>query len=720
MTVKELAAVANRPSSRLLAALNSGILNSGKASLGSKLEDHRLLVELVKLMGLRPVFKTNPVATVITDRDAHPRPPACPADCVPRPPVVAVLGHVDHGKTTLLDAFRASRMVDGEFGGITQHIAAFTVSLSSVAVQAGVADLADSLSDILSDHITFVDTPGHAAFSAIRARGAAATDIMVLVVAADDGVMPQTVESIRFAKEQNTPIVVAINKIDKKEADVACVIEELALHGVVVEQLGGEIQSVEISALKRINLHRLLEAICLQAELMQIRADPTGPAEAVVLESKLEHGIGKVATCLVTRGQLQKTPASGPLVASEAICSPRMILNDRGERITSVSPGYVAKVAGWKDLPPAGSLVLELTSMSEATEVIRFRRNIRMQKKAEEDHSAYLDKMAPYQEQYNEFLRERAKSPRVMWRKLSANRPDFQSVIQATQSGVPVLPLLIKTDVHGSLEAIRTILSTCPSDECVLEFGQSGVGPLTESEVETAEALDATVLLFNVTPLPRAVQLAESLHVSVRQHNIIYRLAEDVREMVNQLLPSSFVEKVVGEAEILQLFEVKESRGGGSKPLRIPVAGCRCTKGVLLAGGQGAPKLPPDQALLGEVVAVHYRLIRPTRSSSNVNEDHSDGDEAGTVLVSRAICRSLRHERTAVDSIRKGVECGLALTDPEISAGSSKGKLRVLDPSENFISNWQVGDVVQCYVLLREHRKSRWEFETKTSSTHDS
>ncbi|TPP60489.1 Translation initiation factor IF-2 mitochondrial [Fasciola gigantica] len=624
ITVRELADIARRPHSLLVATLNSGILSSGPVRINTKIEDRSLLTSVVNLMGFRPVFKTQAMLRM-EDKDARKRyePPASPDSCVPRPPVVAILGHVDHGKTTLLDALRSSRMVDEEYGGITQHLAAFSVSLMDVAKQAGIIDISSTISGLMTNSITFLDTPGHAAFSSIRARGAMVTDIVILVVAADDGVMPQTVESIRFAKEAKTPIVVAINKIDKKGTDVGYVIEGLASHGVVAEQLGGDVQAVEISALKRMNLQSLLEAVILQAELMQIKADPTGPAEGVVLESKVEHGTGKVATCLVTRGVLRKTPEGGNLVAGEA-------------------SWWVPAFTG---------------------------RQVRMQQKAVEDHEAYTVRMAPYKAQYEEFLKERSKTARTEWRKFGKNRPDLISIMDSEKSNLPTLHLLIKADVHGSVEAIEKLFSTCPSDQCVVELGLVGVGPLTESEVEHAEALG-------------------------------------------------------GEAEILQLFQVKESRGTG-KPMRTPVAGCRCIKGHLLAGQPSAKSFLYESIASG-AVATYYRVVRPKRQSSNrinpstspteshPNESQLDEDKdalsTGTILINRGICRSLRHERTVVDSVRKGVECGLILVtdEPEDSK-----LLAASDRGDAFFSDWQPGDIIQCYVLVPEPRTVEWQFETK-------
>lgn len=718
MTVGELASVARREPQLVLSTLNYGILANDKASLNTKIKDRALLVSLVNLMGLRPQFDTQ-TQRIPVDRDAHPRPPALPTECVPRPAVVAVLGHVNHGKTTLLDSLRASRMAEQEYGGITQHLAAFTVSMSAVAVQAGVKDPFNSPFRGLTDYITFLDTPGHAAFSGIRARGASATDIVILVVAADDGVMPQTVESIRFAKEAGAAIVVAINKMDKREANSARVMADLATHGVVVEHLGGDVQSVEISALKRINLHSLLDAVCVQAEIMQLCADPNGLVEGFVLESNVEHGVGKVATCLVTRGRLQKAPNTGPLVAGEATCSPRLLFDDLGEQVASVPPGFVAKVAGWKELPPAGATLLELDSLSRATEVVRFRRTMRMNRKTEEDHAAYVARMAPYQAEYTAHLQHREKFHRSLWSMLKNSRPDLAHLAYPDGKQRITLPLLIKADVQGSLEAIKTLLSTCPSDECTIEIGLSSVGPLTKSEVANAKALNATVLLFNVPTLPEAAKLAETEGVQIKHYNIIYRLGEDVRDMITHRLPPLTVEKVVGEAEVLALFVVKEPRSTGS-PLSVPVAGCRCVRGQLFSNLNSASVLD----LVGDAVSINYRVIRPFKTAAakttsshpnplaSTDSPASDDASLESVVVSQAACRSMRHQKTLVDCVRRGVEFGISLTTSEPLAHSDK-RPRVSSgdsPSDNFVSNWEIGDRIQCYVILHEPRKILWTF----------
>ncbi|GLH05257.1 Translation factor GUF1 homolog, mitochondrial [Gryllus bimaculatus] len=398
----------------------------------------------------------------VKDKDVKKRPPPDPSVLKPRPPVVTIMGHVDHGKTTLLDALRHTAVVASEFGGITQHIGAFSVKLNSGK---------------RNETITFLDTPGHAAFKAMRARGAEATDIVVLVVAADDGVMEQTVESIRMAKEANVPIVVAINKIDKSDADVERTKKALLSAGIQVEDFGGDVQVVEVSALKGTNLDLLVEVISLQAQLLELKADPTGLVEGVVIESSTNVHRGKLATIIVQRGTLKK---GAVLVAGTAWAKVRGMFDDKGQPLLSGSPSTPVEIIGWRDLPSAGDEVLEVDN---------------------EEYKAQLEK---------KWLMGRRKVRR------EGPRPK-----EIEEDNSPHVSIILKGDVDGSVEAILDVLETYNSnDDCQLSVIHYGVGQVTENDIELAETFG-------------------------------------------------------GEANVLQQFEVNEGRH------KVPVAGCRCTKGVL-------------------------------------------------------------------------------------------------------------------------------------------
>ncbi|CAH8441310.1 unnamed protein product [Heterobilharzia americana] len=715
ISVKELSSATKIPTDIILETLNSSLVTKRKANISSILEDKRIIETLVRLMGFTPAFRHQIVDEEV-DRDIYPKLPCPPENCEPRPPIVAVLGHVNHGKTTLLDTLRSTRVVDEEFGGITQHLGAFTVSLSSIEQNAG-CKLSSSVS--FSSSITFLDTPGHAAFSGIRLRSAKVTDIMLLVVAADDGVKPQTVEAIRFAKETDTPIVVAINKIDKHEANLDNVVRGLATYEVITEQLGGDVQAVPISALNRINLSGLLEAIVLQAEIMQLKADRTGLAEGVILESETLHGIGKVATCLVTQGTLRKSPKSGPLIAGEVICTPRMLMNDTWEPVDSVYPGFVARIAGWKDMPSAGNLMLELRSKSHASEIQQYRRHIKMQNKAKEDRDAYDLRMSSYREFRKEYTQKRLSLHRSERSRFSKQNRNASCFWEESHDRIS-LPLLIKSDVQGALEAIKTLLSTCP-DQCQIEYCLTGIGPLTESEVEAAVGAKATVLLFNVDALPEAINKAQKKNVEIKEFNIIYRLAEEVRELVNERLPLISTQKIIGEAEILQLFTVKVPKSV-VKAGYLPVAGCRCITGTIVTNMTKINPILMDLGITDEAVALSYRVVRPGHDSSSQVDKHrkssvndpnhtyeDDHSTSSDIIVNQAECYSLRHEKTVVDSIKKGVDCGIALVSSKLSEAAEKN--RNLSATD-FISDWKVGDTIQCCVIVKQKPVVKWDFDT--------
>jgi translation initiation factor IF-2 len=441
---------------------------------------------------------------------------------VPRPPIVTIMGHVDHGKTSLLDAIRHANVVAGEAGGITQHIGAYQVTAPNGA------------------KITFIDTPGHAAFTAMRARGAKVTDIVVLVVAADDGVMPQTIEAIRHAKAANAPIIVAINKIDKPEADPQRVMQELLQYDVQVEAFGGETLSVEVSATKGTNLDKLLEAIALQAELLNLVADADRSAEGTVIEARLDRGRGPVATVLVQRGTLK---VGALVVAGSQWGRVRALVDDKGEPVEEAKPSTPVEVLGFSGAPEAGDRVAVVDSEARAREITEYRERQRREK-----------------------LVARGQSVRT-------SLSDMMTNLKA--QGRKEVALVVKGDVQGSVEAITAALETLGTEEVIARVIHAGVGGVTESDVTLAAASQAVILGFNVRAHKEARELAEEQGIEIRYYNIIYNLVDDVKAAMSGLLAPTLRETMLGNAQILEVFNI--SKVGN-------VAGCRVTDGVVQRG----------------------------------------------------------------------------------------------------------------------------------------
>jgi translation initiation factor IF-2 len=480
---------------------------------------------------------------------------------VPRPPIVTIMGHVDHGKTSLLDAIRHSNVVAGEAGGITQHIGAYQV------VAPG------------GQTITFIDTPGHAAFTAMRARGAKVTDIVVLVVAADDGVMPQTIEAIRHAKAAKAPIIVAINKIDKPEANPQRVMQELLQHDVQVEAFGGDTLAVEVSATKNINLDKLLEAIALQAELLDLVADPDRSAEGTVIEARLDRGRGPVATVLVQRGTLR---VGVLVVAGSNWGRVRALIDDKGETVEQAGPSTPVEVLGFSGAPEAGDRVAVVESEARAREITEYRERQKREKMA-------------------------ARGPAVR-----TSLSDMMSNLKA--AGRKELPIVLKGDVQGSVEAITAAVEKLGNDEVMARVIHGGVGGVTESDVTLAEASKAVILGFNVRAHKEARDLAEQAGVEIRYYNIIYNLVDDVKAALSGLLAPTLRETMLGNAQILELFHI--SKVG-------TVAGCRVTDGVVQRGA-------------------HVRLIRDS------------------VVVHEGKLSTLKRFKDEVAQVQAGQECGMA------------------------------------------------------------
>jgi translation initiation factor IF-2 len=478
----------------------------------------------------------------------------------PRPPVVTVMGHVDHGKTSLLDALRATDVAAHETGGITQHIGAYQVKLAS------------------GDAITFIDTPGHAAFSEMRARGANLTDIVVLVVAAADGVKEQTVEAIRHAQAADVPIVVAINKTDLPGADPQRVKRELLNHGIVVEEMGGEVLAVEVSAKTRTNLDRLLEAILLQAELRELRANPARSAEGVVVEAKLDRSRGPVATLLVQRGTLR---AGDAVVAGCEWGRVRALTNGRGERLEQAGPGTPAEVLGLSAAPNAGDRFAVVQSEARAREISAARQAAR----------------------------------RVADLAGSGRRTLADMLARIKQGKTKELPVVIKADAQGSLEAITGSLGRLSNEEVALRLLHAAVGGINASDVSLAGASGAAIIGFNVRPMPQARELAKRQGVEIRTYGLIYELLEDMRAAFSNLLAPARQERVLGHAEVRQVFSIT---GAGK------VAGCMVTEGSVRRGAG-------------------LRLIRDA------------------VVVHDGRIRTLRRFKDDVGEVKAGYECGLAL-----------------------------------------------------------
>ncbi len=485
--------------------------------------------------------------------------PDAPETLKPRPPVVTVMGHVDHGKTSLLDAIRSANVTAGEAGGITQHIGAYQVTSPSGAT------------------ITFIDTPGHAAFTAMRARGAKVTDIVVLVVAADDGVMPQTIEAINHAKAAKVPMIVAINKIDKPDANPDRVRTDLLQHEVQVEAMGGEVVDVEVSAIQKLNIDRLLEMIGLQAELLDLKANPDRPAEGTVIEAKLDRGRGPVATVLVQRGMLK----TGDIVVAGAEWGRvRALVSDTGEPVQSATPSMPVEILGFSGTPDAGDRLAVVENEARARQVTDYRARARREK-----------------------LAARAAGMRGSLEQMMA---------QAKTAGRQEFPLVIKADVQGSLEAIIGALDKLGTDEVAARVLHAGVGGISESDVTLAEASGVPIIAFNVRANKEAREAAERNGIEIRYYNIIYDLVDDVKQAMSGLLAPTLRETMLGNAQILQIFKV--SKVGN-------IAGCRVTDGTVERGA--------NVRLIRDNIVVHEGKLSQLKRFKDDVREVTAGQECG-------------------------------------------------------------------------------------------
>ena len=479
-----------------------------------------------------------------------------PETLKPRPPVVTVMGHVDHGKTSLLDAIRKTKVTAGEAGGITQHIGAYQVETEN-------------------GKITFLDTPGHEAFTSMRARGAKATDIVVLVVAADDGVKPQTVEAINHAKAAEVPIIVAINKMDKPAADPNRVRTELMQHEVFVESMGGDALDVEVSAITGQGLPELLDAIALQAEMMELKANPDRPAEGLVVEAKLDRGRGPVATVLVQRGTLK---VGNVVVAGTAWGKARALIDDTGKNTASAGPSMPVEVLGFNSVPDAGDLLVVVDSEARAREVAEYRQRKKREARGISKRRASLEQM----------------------------------MSQLKEGEIKEFPVLVKADVQGSAEAIVQALEKLGNDEVRAQVVHYGVGGVTESDVQLAAATGAVILGFNVRANKQARAAAEREGIEVRYYNIIYDLVDDMKQAMSGLLAPELRETHLGNAEILEVFNI--SKVG-------KIAGCRVTEGSVERGA--------GVRLVRDSVVIHEGRLSTLKRFKDEVKEVSAGQECG-------------------------------------------------------------------------------------------
>ncbi|NQU60094.1 MAG: translation initiation factor IF-2 [Rhodospirillales bacterium] len=481
---------------------------------------------------------------------------------VARAPVVTVMGHVDHGKTSLLDALRETDVAAHESGGITQHIGAYQVTMPSGA------------------KISFIDTPGHAAFTDMRARGASVTDIVVLCVAADDGVMPQTIEAIHHAKAAGAPIIVAINKIDKPGADASKVRTELLQHDLVVEDMGGEILSIEVSATEKTNLDKLEEAILLQAELLDLKANPHRPAEGVIIEAKMEQGRGSVATVLVQRGTLK---VGDIFVAGAEWGRIRALVDAHGETLEEAGPAVPVEILGLNGTPAAGDEVAVVESEGRAREVVEFRQGRTRDQKAAAGARGTLEQM-------------------------------FEKINETSE--LQLLPVVIKADVHGSVEAIMGALDNMATDEVKVHALHAAVGGINESDVTLAKASGALVIGFNVRPNPQARVMAHQDNIEIRYYSIIYNLIDDLKQALSGMLSPTLKENILGYAEIREVFSV--SKVG-------KIAGCMVTEGMVKRGAK--------VRLIRDDVVIHEGELSQLKRFKDDAKEVKEGTECGMAFA---------------------------------------------------------------------------------------
>ena len=581
--------------------------------------DHILNAENAGLIAMEYNFE--PIIDRSESEDLRARdPPADPSILPQRPPVVTIMGHVDHGKTTLLDWLRKSSVAASEHGGITQHIGAFSVPMPSGKI------------------ITFLDTPGHAAFLSMRQRGANVTDIVILVVAADDSVKPQTIEAINHAKAAKVPIIVAINKVDKEEANVDRVKQDLARHGVDVEDFGGDVQAICLSGKTGQGMEELEEAAVTLSEILDMRAETDGQAEGWVLEASIKS-MGKVATVLVRRGTMRPGDF---VVAGKTWARIRCLRNEAGVEIHEAGPGTPVEIDGWREQPLAGDEVLEAPDESKAKSVVQYRLEKEERDKMAEDMEAINENRKAEQEK-----REREKSEALAAaeaKKLEEEglevAPDLKGTKGIKSSGPKEVFFIIKGDVSGSVEAVIDSISALGNKEVQPHILRAGVGQLSEFDIEHAAAAQGHLVNFNTAVEPNISRLAEEAKVKIIDHNIIYRLVDDVKAELSKHLPPLITQRVLGEAEISQIFSINV-KGRQHKN----IAGCKVRNGSIAKTAR-VRVLRGGEKVFDGMIFLHL---------PNIEKFHTN-ESIGSLA-------SLKNVKKDVQEMKKGSECGMGFED---------------------------------------------------------
>lgn len=546
ITIKELSKISQRTPEQIYLVKNHIKQSDQKKNKLDEVICQPELALIVKRLGYRFKRTIDDVHITKQDRDIYAEPVTTDESLLkPRAPVVAVMGHVDHGKTTILDALRKTSVAKGEAGGITQSIGAFSVPLDT------------------GQTVTFLDTPGHSVFTSMRERGAKVTDIVVLVVAADDGVMEQTIESINMAKIAETSIVVAINKCDKKDAQPDLVIEELEGYGIKCEEKGGEIQAVRISALKNLGLEKLVKCIVAQADQLELKCDRTMQAQGVIIESKKEQHLGNLASVVLRHGTIKPGTV---LIAGTSIAKVRKMFDSHGNKLDKIEPGQAANIMGWRSLPTAGQIVLEAETEQKAKLAVKQR----------EDEMRYLESDQVWEEvkaKREADKREYLELKKKYAHKIHRRTASFQAVFEKNKNDdeIPSFNIIVKADVDGSMEAILKILDSYNSDEqCHLKLVQHGIGDLSLSEYEIAQEVGASIFLFNTDVTPE-VKKQHDESVSILKHKVIYHLVDDLINRINKTLPVIEDINIFGESEVLKVFPVRKNC----------IAGCVVREGKL-------------------------------------------------------------------------------------------------------------------------------------------